>query len=369
TLLFVVLCAAALTSSRLSLGAAAVVGSFVAHTHVGTAPFVAALLAVTAVVRWRWATRRSPREPAAPVRGKLAALALVALLVAVWSPPLVEQLTAPSGNLSELARFALARQPGHPLGEAAAGWTAAITVVPFGLASTHELPAGTSVPRLLGVAAWLAAAVACIAVGRVRGNRFAVALGGSSVLGAAVCGVLVTRVAGPLLGYVLYWMAAVPLAAWVGVVAMLAEPGQPGRVSRAAVRGVPLLAVAGLTVALTASAARVEPVSELSDERVATVVDLVDRRVDLSDGGQVVVGIATHGHGIWILMAGVVNELDRRGADVSVSRWLDRYSERFRPSGGEELEVLLGRVGAVDPDLTVGARWVGRAGNTEVFFR
>ncbi|MDP8969411.1 MAG: hypothetical protein M3N52_02710 [Actinomycetota bacterium] len=373
TLLFVVLCAAYVAGSRLSLGAAAVIGSFVVQTHVGTAPFVAALLGTALIAgRQSGVGRRVGAVPARAARagGRVPALALAAVTVLMWVPALIEQVTAPSGNLTELGRFALSRQPGQPLGEALAAWTAATSVVPLGLAGTHELPATPSVPRLVALGAWALVAATCVRLGRLRRDAFVTALGESSLLGGAVCAVLAYRVPGALLGYLLYWMAVVPLAAWIGLGVLAAQwLRRPARMPPRLMRVAPVAAAVGLSVALSLSAQRVAPISELSDERVDVVVGLIGQRVDLDERPRVLVTTASHGHGVWIPMAGVVNELDRRGVDVSVGRWLARYGTRFRRSGTEDLEVLLGRAGAVDPALAAGAEWIGRAGITEVLIR
>ncbi|MGH9097483.1 MAG: hypothetical protein ACRDWB_08665, partial [Acidimicrobiales bacterium] len=110
-LLVMVLTAAAISGSGLSVLGVAVVGSYVVQTDVGTVPIVGAM-AVCAVIgylvrlvmrprrrRWR-SVGRAPRW--APV--VFSGLG-VAVLAVAWLPPLVQQFRGHPGNLSALYDF------------------------------------------------------------------------------------------------------------------------------------------------------------------------------------------------------------------------------------------------------------------------
>ncbi len=109
--LYIVCLAAFAQGCSWLLPVAAGVGSFLAQTHVGVAPSVAALAATglvfyAAVGRRRYSDRGpggSPRSLTLP----FAAAALVTALVTalMWAPPVIEEFGSTHGNISKLAGF------------------------------------------------------------------------------------------------------------------------------------------------------------------------------------------------------------------------------------------------------------------------
>lgn len=97
----------AVGSSPAVLLAFVFLASAIVQTHVG---YLAAVLAVSAVAatgtagRWLWPSA-TPGAAGAWRRRAWAGLAAVALFVACWAPPLIEQATVHPGNLSELFGF------------------------------------------------------------------------------------------------------------------------------------------------------------------------------------------------------------------------------------------------------------------------
>lgn len=337
-LLFAVLCAAVAAGRPRALWVAAVVGSFCVQTHVGTAPLVAVLGLMVVAIRLRGRAAR-------PVRSAATVVALAALAL-VWLPPLAEQVRADVGNLTSLARFAVGPHPGHPLAEALLGYTVGASAFPFGKPGL-VLPQVADPGSVLVVAASLLAAVACVVHGRRSRDRLVAALGATSLLAAATSVLAASRVAGPLLGYLLYWMVAAPGLAWLGLGILAARRVRPAL-------GAVVVACLALTVAwglaTSPSSLDVHPPSALAGAlAVAQARSLSADTVSLR--------IASEGQ--WPTAAGVSAALERAGVRVRVQGGLiSMYSADRRPRGDEDLEVILSDPGAIVPDL-VTARGFG----------
>lgn len=360
-LLFAVLCTAAAAGWPRALWVAAVVGSFCVQTHVGTGPLVAVLglMAVVVRLRGRWvqAPVHAGRSPTGshPVRAVVTAASLTALAL-VWLPPLVEQARASVGNLTSLARFAVGAHAGHPFGEALLGYTVGASAFPFGKPGL-ELPEVAGPGSVLVVVASLGGAMICVLLGRRSADRLMAALGATSLLAAAVGVVAASRIVGPLLGYLLYWMVAAPGLAWLGL-GILAARRVPPALGAPVVACLAFAVAAGLAMS-PASLDRHPPSALAGSLAVAQARSVTADTVSLR--------IASKAQ--WPTAAGVSAALERAGVRVRVQGgWISMYSADRRPRGDEDLEIILSDPGAIVPGLA-SARGFGDRLGTVVHVR
>ena len=161
--LFVALSAHAAGGSAAALAGVAFAGAFLAQSHIGLLAPVGALTAAAAAMGW-WNARRADESRRGYARG---CLAVAALAAALWTAPVVEELTGHPGNLTTVARyFEQTTPPPRPLLESASVWAAALAGV---AAPDFTTPVGVPAPRhprpwlvgvvtggvaLLGVRAW-----------------------------------------------------------------------------------------------------------------------------------------------------------------------------------------------------------------------
>ena len=421
-LLTVVLSAASVRSRRALLGAV-LVGSFVVQTDISALPLVAASLVLggaSLAVATR-ARRRSARLAGAPdgsgaqdgsgdraVRERASGFPRararhllngcvvdglgIAVLVAMWVPPVVQQLTHHPGNLTLLYRFFTSGRPGQ--GASAAAWS---TVAAFGVAVLG--PAETMSRFLVGTPAHagvaLVVTVATLVVGATvawsgwRHRRpFAVALGAQVVLGWVVSGVAVSRITGFVTGYLVLWAVVVPVAAAASLATLpwaddasrrlrerlsgsrpalsahghgRAGAGGAGAGGAGAAFAAAAVALVSGT-ALTVQAARLPPLSAASSPVVARLTAVVTP--ELRRGQAVYVGVDWADLVAVEEFIGLVDELDARGYHPRVSPfWTVQFGRAYVGSGTGMTTVSLSQ-------WTPGARrepgYLGRVGGFAV---
>jgi hypothetical protein len=245
--------AAVVSRAPWPLYVAVATGSFAAQSHLGNAPVVG--VAALAGAAWWWRTRRSIPAATGPLRRRHAILAAV-LLVALWSGPIIDQVTRSPGNLSTLLTFARTpTEEPEPLAEALGaaarelGWWPAWIGVDEGLWPVRPAPAITL--------AVLPAILVAFLTPAIRRRLPSVADRPHLAAYALVlyCGAVfaVTRTTGGLIAYVLRWtwpvaMLAFAVAALPFLSIAVRRPGRRGALARRVV------AVGAVTVALVASA-------------------------------------------------------------------------------------------------------------------
>ena len=376
--LLLVLAALAAAGSVPALAGALVVGSFLAQTHVSTAPVVLAVAGVALVallVRTGLPWRHLPATRA----GRALPLAALAALVAMWVPPIVDELTGHPGNLTELFRFLRCGcDPPHPLHEAlsAAGQMLA-GLVHGNLPVVAALDGTLDRRRALVLAGFTTAALALCVAGRLRGDRFAEASGGLVAVALAVAIVSFTRVAGPIEGYLVIWVtsfAAVLGIGWasllVGALPALGRRLAPrARVAAAAGLAVPLaIALCVLSVVRTQGLVGLpSPAAEPGDLAVGypQAWRLAESGLGSVPRQPVLVRIATHE--LWGTAAALTVQLVKRGFTVHVTDdWVFFWGSEYRSTGREAVRLVLAE--PADAGGVTGER-LGQAGKTVIFLQ
>jgi hypothetical protein len=226
-----VLVASALTDGwGWSAAAMLVAATFAVQTDLSTIPVVgvAVICGLTFIGwdQWRFRGRRAERSGEGHLRSQwwrtskiVGPLVLLALAVAVWIPPLVQQVTNHPGNAGKLVTFFRSTNPSHPSWvEASAYLGRQLAVIPeriqdFGglsMAASH----GHRGQAQLGV--FLALAVGLIAVGVVRHSRPLTRLGIVSLVSALVALTSITAIRGQGGWYYTAWMSAIALPLLLG---------------------------------------------------------------------------------------------------------------------------------------------------------
>ena len=348
-LLLMVLSAAAVAGSGLSLLGAALVGSFVLQANISSGPLALLMIAVAGV---GWVVtlirRRGTERRISPASWLLGAAGGV-LLVLVWLPPVVEQLSGHPGNMTLIARYFSSHNSGQPW--SAAGWSvvdvgASLVVGPSQVMA--RVLGGRPPHALLGIVVLLgavAAAGTAVVVGVRQDRRFAAGLGIAALVG--VLGLLesFSRIVGFIFGYLVVWAVVVPLAAGLSVL-LLGVPAR-WRTGHALRRG--RLALLSLTVAGSLVFALVAlgtpATSSASDPQVARLAAMV--AAHLRPGQEVAVGDAGAGSSTTQLIdlerfIGLVNELDRQGYRPRVNHlWRAQFGPGYQSSGHEAASFVL----------------------------
>ena len=342
-LLFLVLCCGAMLGHRGWFVAAALVGTFLVQTHIGTAPVVAAgllLVAATcagAAIGWPPARPRLRRPRLSGWTG-----AGLALLVLAWVPPLIDQL-AGTRNLSRVHSFEAAPQPivGWHSGVSAVG--ALMSRLITGL--TGPWPAtlnGHSEKAVLVLVAVAGATVLLLAVGWRRHDRLAQACGAVAATSLVATVVAAHSVVGPLKTYLLLWACAIPAVLAIGWVTLLAGARMP----HPALRGATL--AAALAAALVAFATLSwPPLSGVSRSAVAQAVGPTQQQLRLLAPGadSVLIRLWGQRHGIriwgqWAAGVGLAEQLRSAGWQVYFTDdAADLFGEQYRLRGPVPVEI------------------------------
>ena len=250
-LLSMVLTAAAVSGSGLSVVWLAVVGTYVVQTDVGTLPLIG-FLAVVAVIGWVvQAVARSRREAAQALaavddrtparrvhlggsrlaearaqhrqttRWVLGAVGVVGVIL-LWIPPVHQQLTGHPGNLWALWHFFTSPTPAsvghtHSLADAWSMVANATTSVPWGNPTANAVVTTAAIGREATVVVWAGLSLATVVWGALRRRWFAVGLGVTTLGGLVVAVISAERIVGPVAGYLTYWMALLPIPGLVAV--------------------------------------------------------------------------------------------------------------------------------------------------------
>lgn len=334
--LFMVLCAALASGSRLVLPALAVVGSFIVQTQLGASVGVIALLAVSALIRIV-AARGKPRQS---LRGPL--IATVAALVVMWVLPFAEQVTHTPGNLRHLGAF-FEQTPTEQLPWASVLSTvvAAMTAFLRGLyAFDLGMSPGGVAQALFGLQVVLLATGVIVAAKRRR--TFATALCVLGLVAIIVGAEAIRQVRGPLYPYLIDWLTAAGPIGWIGVASALAPARWPPRLREAVVLAL-TVALLGLTTYNVYSTMQGDPTLRgFSSEEVGRLAVLAEGIAQKENARQVLLLVA--GDDQRPVMTGVALELARLGRSVTLDRkWLYQFGAQFEPRSRPDLVLVIAR--------------------------
>ena len=399
-LLFVLLCAAAMDRSALSLVAALLVGSFVIQANISALPLVAALFVVsgaTWVVTLAVDRRHHPSGPVeqsdapaaaaprsdGPEIGRrrrpwvLGSAALV-VLVLMWLPPVLQQFTNHPGNMTLIQRFFTAGYPGQSFKVGVWSVAAVFGVLVEGPSEVMSSALGLA-PHHVAVAVAVSVGVVAIgaavtAIGLRQHRRFAGGLGVLTLIGCVAMVVAVTHVVGLVFGYLVIWAIVIPIAALISVGMLrfpVVRPTAHRPFTSTPVARVLLCSVAlAVGVALVVRVVAIPALGAISDPHVARLSSLVTPI--LSHRGTVFVGDSGAGGTANGLLdteefIGLVNRLDQAGYHPKVNAfWKVQFGPGYLTAGHDGHQVQLSTWAPSSPGV---AGYRGRVGDIAVVVR
>lgn len=399
-LLLVLLCAAAIDRSPLSLGAAVIVASFIVQTNISTLPLVAAVLGAAALY---WVVdavseRRRSRSravvgvdltglPESPIpfedhpgpwwRRVTLVVVGVVVFILIWLPPVVQQLTNTPGNFGLIYKFFTEGHKHWPLAFALRSVASVYGVVLVGPSEVMSSYLGRTPHHALlaygATAVLLAAAVATTVVGIRQRRRFAAGMASLTLIGSVAMVLGITRVVNYIYGYLVVWAIVLPIAALIGLgmVRLPLSGRNGGRIpftstppARLILCGIGVLAAVVLTVRVV----DIPPLATASNSQVARLYHLSLPGLDRH--GTVLVNDNGAGNGLKRLLAteefiGLVNQLDQHGYRPKVNQvWKPEFGPGYLSSGHDPRQIQLF---TWTPSSFQQAGYVGRAGDVAVF--
>jgi hypothetical protein len=237
--------------------AAAVCGSFLLQTDISTIVIVAVLVMATPLLRL--ATRARPRPRTGPDAGRpsngadtgrrwalqpgwgwsggnwrAGAASLVAVVVVLWLPPGIEQLTTSPGNVVQVYRFVSTHPSDQTLETSleAAGTVFGSFPLRVGERSgKRDSDPAWLVDKPIWERPWYLAyillTVGAAALAVLRRQRQALALAATSCIAILAAGWSVGLIYGPLYPYLVFWTGALVVPAWVACWLALAPAPHP----------------------------------------------------------------------------------------------------------------------------------------------
>jgi hypothetical protein len=346
--LLVVLCAWAAAGSPAALAAAVLTATVVVQTHVSVGPLTLVVLACTGALVHR--QRRARPGPAGPLWWRQPAVWVpLAATVALWVPPVAQEVRGSDPNLTALVRFFSSPHPGHSLSTSVAAVGSRLALFPFGGSHRFLTAAASGVPwhraaadgAVIALSLLIGLAVAVVA--HRRDAPFARALGVFTVAMLPASVLAVHTAEGPLDGYLVGWATVIPLAGWIGVAALL-----PRRGIRAAV----LVALVGGVAATVAAVGAPSAAGEDSPAVTAAWTELVAALGGRRPGPVLLQTTAT---AAWPVQAGLALELEEHGWQARVDdRWVFMFGPWRRITGDEPVVVTLSPVrGSQDVSVRV----------------
>jgi len=374
---------------RWALAVAVVVGSALVQAKPEML-VVVSFLAVAAVLLRVVLVRRTGR---AWRRGAL--LAGVVALGVMWTLPLIEQFTAPSGNFTKVVRFAwhgaLGQGPAHvengrsfaqavsALGEILSVFPRAAAHVVFNVTFAHDTAHGPLWSYLVAGGYALGALVVAV-VARSRREPWAEAVAWLALVGMAAAVAWTTHLLGAFEPFLVVWGSVLPVALWAAA-GLLALPALDrvlhalGRFMAADLGAgsvrlaqLPAHSLAAVLVVVTAIMAAHHGVSfhgapaynHARSAEVETLTDFVNASLRPEES----VEVRIRGARPWLDATGVVLELVKAGRQVSIEdAWLSYFGEEFRVRRVPDETVLFSVASlGVPPEV----RLLGAAGDVAV---
>ena len=344
-LLFFFLSAAGAAGSTPALVGALVVGSYAVQMHLGTAPTVAAVAAAAFAIRAAnhyLDRRRAPADTQTPLVPWTSPLmwAGLGLLVLMWIPPGIDELTGHPGNMTTLWLFFAADYPKHPILQAVSVLGRLVTPYEWPRLTIIDI-SRVSTAYITIALVFVGLSVGLAAIGTLLRDRSAQAIGTIVAVAALAVTISIRDVEGYLYGYLLQWATCLPLVlgiGWLGLIANL--PQIRSRVPRfARERGVAVLAgvvaaISAISVVglLTLPAIR----TAAPDSRAAWT--LISAALDGQPKQPVLVDIYTPD--TWVVAAGVALQLVKDGRPIRVrDEWVYMFGRQARMTGSESVVI------------------------------
>jgi hypothetical protein len=380
--LFFLLGAAGAAGSPSAMVGAFLAGSFAVQTHVSTAPVVVSVLAAMAGIRIGRSLLFGGSAGTIPRHRWTLALTVggLFLLMLMWSPVVIEELTGRPGNLTKLWWFFTAPHEQHPYREGLSALGRQLQVYPFGqLPGLGEANFSTLPPGRVAAIAAFGTAAGGLVVGAIRlHDRFLQALAVLLIVAAPVTVLGISRIVGPMYSYIFIWATAYPLLLAIGWAALFVRAHPWTFWRRPAATYVLPAAALGLTVAVVALAAgRFEslqqlrsPAAQQADSDTRAVLGMLDGALGTESPQPLLMKVVDHDK--WPVAAGAALALTKRAWTVNVSEgWVFMFGERSRSTGAESLELVVASSQSADrirhdmPDL----RPIGNTQDTYLFVR
>lgn len=305
--------AAAVSGSRRSYIPAFLSGSFAAQTHLGCVPSVAAL--VISAIALDISTGGS-RERLSSLKHILLATLLSGLF---WAPVLFDQFwTRGGGNISAIVSF-FRNTPSEPVSLAyIRAWVISL--------SSFELPSFAGEPlKHIGLISEYYAVIAICRIllltacwfisRRIHGCRFFRSLCILSLILHATTLLSTLQIREGLHQHLMVWFSLVGSVSWIAVAGVLARFVRPN--PRMGLLLIPAAIL--LTGAASLTGIRHAESYDLvmdSDVRVEELAYGISQTLQAEDGARWFIRLGDHE--LWPLMAGLVNELQKRGYDCEV---------------------------------------------------
>jgi hypothetical protein len=331
---FLILCAGMACGRTMVLPLVAGIGSFLVQTHVGYLPPVAAGVSTSGTL---WLRLRRRGDVATSPR--LAIILAGATLAALWTMPLVEQMTRDPGNMSLILRFFSGESAGHAWAEALAivarelAWPWSYTL--FGTLSWYapyqpldgwrQAVGGVFALGQIGLLAYWSV--------RLREPSFFRALAWVCLACTIVAVLATTRVSGEIRPYVTAWISMVGVIGSLAAIGpLLASRGLAlpvGRDQAALILAVGLAIPVALVGRPLVHDSQFQPARSVSE---AVRADLLESGVHRPH-----VTIQTGSPELFYAASAVLLQLHKSGVPFSVdSVWLNFFGERWHPSGRED---------------------------------
>jgi hypothetical protein len=305
------------------------------------------------------------------------------VLVVLWAPVVVEQLTGDPGNLTKLAEF-FVEGGGAGAGDEAA-WDDVRPAMAVSLAPVRHLeplvvdPLAFQLPLAIGLV--VGTGVAALDAVRRR-RRFSAVLAGGALTGIAASVLAGGAVRGDPSLYLFSAATGVAVPAWLalahtGVAAVRRSLRRPPawvpKLDRVLAGGVTTAAVLTTAFAVArgpwnAGASGFAVNSPDVAMAGAAVLEELEATPGCGPGGAGCSVLVTYEEQ-WFTGAGLVNQLDRQGIDVSVDAYNDHVygpGGEHQPTGDEDLVVVVGPAGEPPPDRWEGAEPLGEGPRSAV---
>ena len=319
------------------LPAVAALASLIGQSHVGLLPpaiVLGGIAAVAAVVRWQ--------------NGR-ALIATAIVLLLVWLPTIIEQLTGRPGNVSQLWTFFVKESHrGQRFPVALSTWSSMLNGVlwpDFSIAVGSRVRPG---PRWVQPAAFaqvLGLAVACVLALRSR-RRFEGALAGLLLCVSILALWSATRIDGAIFDHEVFWMSAVGVLNLAVVVAVIGWPLAQRVVAGFETRSQAVAICWGLcalcaAMGMVSMRSAVAGSANISSES-QTVSDVAGELRTYFTREGIMRPLIRIDQDAWPLAAGVIVQLQKSGVPVAVEDdWVPMFTPAFAATGQEPVELAL----------------------------